>query len=563
MSLTGALAKKERRPAHANGVAQSLTTTGGSAYGRAALEGETAELASTPEGQRNDRLNRAAFRAGQLVAGGELDELEAVGALRHAANACGLDELETSKTLASGMAAGKQEPRSAPPRATSTRAPRDRSDDWADDLMDPGNDGDAPAELPDRNGEAANEQPEPKKPEPEPRRPVTPDEVIAQWLVEGRLIHEPTGIARLDELTGGGPVYGSRWYLAGAPDAGKTALMLQIGHKFAHRGVAVGLLAVDEEDSDIVTRLAQRLGYDRIDCEVRQPETLATIRSEVSALPIRIYDGTWAIEEAAMDLATFAKERAEAHPESHPNGPRAMLCVDSLQTVRCETEALGAGGGRDLSEVAAVTARVRAIRAVATRYRLFALVTSELGRSAYRSGDPSQQASIMASAKWSGAVEYSARVLLGLRSVPDEQDLVDLEVAKNKHGPRDEHVFLRIDRRSQTLIPVEYDPPTAAAQQDRDGAARDRVATDAAALAGILKEFPGIGSRDLRAKARARAGIGVERVEAALALLDEYELVARSSGPRGAKPMRLATVRGDRLAAVPDPLRRVIEVAND
>ncbi len=61
-----------------------------------------------------------------------------------------------------------------------------------------------------------------------------------------------------DELTAGGPVYGTRWYVVGAPDAGKTALLIRIAHDYFWRGVAVGLLAVDEDPTDIVTRFAQR-----------------------------------------------------------------------------------------------------------------------------------------------------------------------------------------------------------------------------------------------------------------------------------------------------------------
>jgi len=391
------------------------------------------------------------------------------------------------------------------------------------------------------------------------QRCLTPGDVLDSWASEGPLIHEATGIARLDELTGGGPVYGSRWYLAGAPDAGKTALLLQLAHALAHRGVTVGLLAVDEEPSDIVTRLAQRLGYERIDCEVRDPSTLDVIRSELAALPLRIYNDDWTIEAAAADLASYARERAAADPPSHPNGPRAMLGVDSLQTVACATErATLLSGARELSEVGAVTARVRAIRAVSSAHRMFVLATSELGRSSYRSSDPSQQTATMAGAKWSGAVEYSARVLLGLRSVPDQPDMVDLEVAKNKHGPRDEHVFLRIDRRSQTLVPVDYEPKPAPAQQDRDDAARDRVVKDAAAVARVLAVRPGIGLRELRGATRAAAGIGHDRVEAGLALLDDYELVRRGTGPRGAKPL---TLEPGNLADAPEAVRKAIEEA--
>jgi replicative DNA helicase len=360
--------------------------------------------------------------------------------------------------------------------------------------------------------------------------------VLGQWKSEGHLVHEPTGLGPLDELTGGGPVYGTRWYLAGSPDAGKTALLVQLAHTYALRGIAVGLLAVDEEGSDIVTRFAQREGFSRSHCEIRDPMVLDQMGKLLGDLPLRIYDASWTIEDAAADLAEFAKLRAEQDPEAHPNGPRAMLGIDSVQTVRCAADALAQATGRELSEVSAVTSRVQAIRAVASRYRLIALATSELGRGAYRSNDPTQQTTTLASGKWSGAIEYSARVLIGLRSVADEPDLVELELAKNKHGPRDQKVYLRIDRLGQTLRAVVYDAPSGAGS-DRGGTTVARAVTDAAVIARILLNQPGQGMRELRGAARAANGIGSERVDAALAALGPA--LVKGTAARGATPMSI------------------------
>jgi replicative DNA helicase len=355
--------------------------------------------------------------------------------------------------------------------------------------------------------------------------------VIDEWSCAGPLMHEPTGIARLDELTGGGPVYGTRWYVAGAPDAAKTLLLLQIAHTYAARGITVGLLAVDEEPGDMVTRIAQRLGYARHHCEARDPAVLAELRAALEALPLHFYDSSWTIEAAAEDVARQAATR----------GSRAMLGIDSVQTVRCAAESAPVSAGRELSEVAAVTARVHAIRAVATRHQLIAIATSELGRGSYKSSDPALQTSTLASAKWSGAIEYSARVLLGLRSVPDQPDLVELELAKNKHGPRDERLHLRIDRRGQTLREVAYEPPPAPTAADRDTAAKSRVIADAVAVARVLLTSPGQTVRQLRGAACAATGMGNARTDAAVALLGEA--VIRGSGPRGAMPMSLDASR--------------------
>jgi hypothetical protein len=86
----------------------------GSAYGLAALRNEADRVRTAREGTRNDTLNRAAFAAGQLEASGELRPGMAENELREAAQAAGLGISEIEKTLASGLKAGRVEPRQAP-----------------------------------------------------------------------------------------------------------------------------------------------------------------------------------------------------------------------------------------------------------------------------------------------------------------------------------------------------------------------------------------------------------------------------------------------------------------
>lgn len=79
----------------------------GTPYGLAALQAEIDNLTSTPEGSRNDQLNRAAFALGQLIGGGELAEAPARAALEQVGSHIGLDERETRATIESGLSAGK------------------------------------------------------------------------------------------------------------------------------------------------------------------------------------------------------------------------------------------------------------------------------------------------------------------------------------------------------------------------------------------------------------------------------------------------------------------------
>lgn len=87
-------------------------------YALAALEHETGEMARCPKGQRNDRLNRAAYNIGRLVGAGGLAEGQVTTALERAAAACGLVEddrlASVQATIASGLAAGRGRPRNLP-----------------------------------------------------------------------------------------------------------------------------------------------------------------------------------------------------------------------------------------------------------------------------------------------------------------------------------------------------------------------------------------------------------------------------------------------------------------
>jgi len=73
------------------------------------LEEECARVASASPGQRNDVLNKAAFKLAKLVAGGKLKESEVREALTKAALACALQPYEIERTLDSALSAGKRD----------------------------------------------------------------------------------------------------------------------------------------------------------------------------------------------------------------------------------------------------------------------------------------------------------------------------------------------------------------------------------------------------------------------------------------------------------------------
>lgn len=96
------------------------TDPDGSRYGLGALRRIVAELGELPAGGphdtgigRNEAINRSAFSAGQLVAGGELSGQVARETLEWCGQALGLAPREFKPTIRKGLAAGMLNPRQA------------------------------------------------------------------------------------------------------------------------------------------------------------------------------------------------------------------------------------------------------------------------------------------------------------------------------------------------------------------------------------------------------------------------------------------------------------------
>jgi hypothetical protein len=334
----------------------------------------------------------------------------------------------------------------------------------------------------------------------------TVETVLAAWANEGPLVHEPTGITRLDDCTGGGLVYGTRCFLLGPPDIAKTMFVAHLTNTWLRAGLSVGVLATDEEASDLFTRFMQQRGFSRNECEIRDPQKLAEMRMHAEELSrLRMYGPTWTIERAAAELDAFARTQ----------GTRAAFFADSVQKCTCDAELAFAGRStmRD-----AVTARAEAIRTIATRYRMIALATSEVGRANY--GDDGND---LAAAKESGAIEYSARVLLSVHGIDAQPDLVELRIVKNKHGRRDESITLRIDRRLQSVTETDpHERPDVAVLKEEQKRVRDlaRCTEAAAALVRVLMARPGLVRREIAPALRIELqGCGSTLAEAAIAFI--------------------------------------------
>ena len=94
---------------------------GASPYGSTAMADEVDAVRRLLVGQRNHGLNRAAFRLGQLVAGGELASAVVHDDLLAAALSTGLGEREATRTILSGLRAGERLPRHPAPEVSAGR----------------------------------------------------------------------------------------------------------------------------------------------------------------------------------------------------------------------------------------------------------------------------------------------------------------------------------------------------------------------------------------------------------------------------------------------------------
>lgn len=131
------LARKASRPPTAAPAPPAPRSKRARAFGEAALDRENQRLASAPLHQRNNTLNRCAYRLGQLVGAGSLDEPEIITRLTSTALQIGLTADEIERTIRSGIDAGKRSPRliGAPaPKATSVQLSRPEDDSLATEL---------------------------------------------------------------------------------------------------------------------------------------------------------------------------------------------------------------------------------------------------------------------------------------------------------------------------------------------------------------------------------------------------------------------------------------------
>lgn len=240
----------------------------------------------------------------------------------------------------------------------------------------------------------------------------------------GPLVHVPTGIKTLDEITRGGLLVGRLAVFGGAPDAGKTSLAVQIAHHAARNGFAVAIHCVDEDHEGIECRIGQSWGLSLEELERRDRGSLSFLVDRLKEVPnLLILDQ----EEDDLTIEDTADELVKLGSGEGCRG--LVLVIDSLQTARTRT--MHTLEGKERADLVTATAK-----AIGRRTGALVILTSELSRGAYRSRNPAERTEPMAAFKESGSIEYAMTIGLVLNNVAGEANLIHVDVPKNKRGER-------------------------------------------------------------------------------------------------------------------------------
>jgi circadian clock protein KaiC len=130
---------------------------------------------------------------------------------------------------------------------------------------------------------------------------VFPRLIAAQHVTKFDRQAQPSGLAQLDQLLGGGPQFGTSTLLIGPAGSGKTTVALQYGLAAAKQGVNVSVYLFDELEDLLVTRLAAvgidlreviasgRMTISQIDPTQKSPgEFAALVRTDVEESNARL-----------------------------------------------------------------------------------------------------------------------------------------------------------------------------------------------------------------------------------------------------------------------------------
>ena len=242
------------------------------------------------------------------------------------------------------------------------------------------------------------------------------------------LRHMVTPFRSLNDMTRGGLLERRLTSIVGEPDAGKTALLVQLALHASRLGHVVAIHCVDEPREGIIDRLGQAFGLVLEDLEAASSPALVHLAQRLRELPGYLHlvdqdeDGLL-VEDTADEAFALARRRGASG---------VVFCVDSIQTASVRAHAASPRTDRERIDHV-----VAALRRVARR-GAWVLATSETSRASHGRRKVSERVADMAAAKGSGTIEFASNTVLVLSRIGRGEHAGDVRIGvpKNKRGLR-------------------------------------------------------------------------------------------------------------------------------
>ncbi len=270
----------------------------------------------------------------------------------------------------------------------------------------------------------------------------TAHEVLAEYWQNFDLWKQaaPTGHSHFDNTLGGGFLPGRLYALLGQPGVGKTTLAIQWAVSIADTGRPVIYVTSEDSPHQLMCRTLARLanidygavlgsanGAQKTVSRERIESVIAAYNERRSAQTLLI------VEHAGMFSISALEAAISAHVAKFPGAGAPIVVIDYLQRLARSSAAMAQ---MDIRQ--AVTALTEQLREYAKRANVSMLVLASQNRDSYGGGNGKDR-SMLASAKESGDIEYTADVLAALvvddRAAPDsETRTLLLKIEKNRQG---------------------------------------------------------------------------------------------------------------------------------
>ena len=225
---------------------------------------------------------------------------------------------------------------------------------------------------------------------------------------------------------------GNLYYVGARPQIGKSVVGVAAALDMARRGKHAHIASLEMSRTEIYHRMLSSVGsidnHDMVHRKLGQPEwaRLGTAAEHIAGLPLSVDDsGTQRISDIR------AKARAIAR-----TGNLGMIVLDYMQ--------LMTSGKRVESRQQEVSEFSRALKLLAKEFQVPVVALSQLNRGSEHRVDKMPQLSDL---RESGSLEQDADCVLLLHRDQDSPDLMQILVAKNRHGPNG--VLLRLGFQGQ------------------------------------------------------------------------------------------------------------------